>query len=1084
MPLSPPPLFFPLSDLQTSAVLTGDSAIGHIFHFCSVLSSRLVNHVPLFEIDPPDYPLEWHAQGLPRPGNVGPYGCRLILPRLVDARFRTFSTPRVHPTKVSARRSVAFHAYRALYENRLLNEHLLPLTSVLQPDLEHEVRLLLKEVERRESTALVSSQFDPWHVSGTGEADSRWWSTTIEVDGLPPLRMLTQAALPSLRDNELPTIHTRERVQFKVHVKEGGTPIFAGVDGDVLARAREFTRQLFWPMYGTRMKWDQTDFLHLFIPVDESPTVWDERRDVLASDPSFSGGQRLFAPFLWFEQCYGLAGDISIVSLTMKGSKPYKFIRLNNDPITIEEKADLVKRYVRGDDEESASLNITYPLILARSLVKRNFLTPMPAESKGLDAASQKPVLLLKDSTLVALISPHEAQFAQWAPSIIRHLQMASTACSLRDALFSGTPMAEISLDLLLTATTTPAAQERTHYQRLETLGDTVLKFVVTIQLLFAYPLWSEGYLARRKDHAVSNANLSKMAMHPDRRLYKWIIRDVFVPKRWKPRLASDPVGLLFQETSLEKSGMTEKQKRRASVVRNLSTKVLADVVEALIGAAYLRGSFALGVECMKVFDLGLSWRALPECVHAMYSRIDNLAYLPTQVAVVEDILGYTFRRKAIAVEALMHASYQSDIETMSYERMEFLGDAVLDMLVTDYLYHVPGKDYGPGKIHSIKTAVVNAHFLAMLCLRAYTELSAAIPSWSQHDGITMVDDMRRVHLYKCLLHSNVTILNEQQATFTRWERPGGRDVIEAAFEECRAFPWSALTSLQAPKFLSDMFESLLGAVYLDSLGDLDITRDVLRRLGHWEILERIVEHNMDVRHPVSRLYLWASQHHEKVKCSSPKRDKDKITCSVLWDDYEVAKVEGEWRGRVSHEDVRFAVAEKATTLLEDPLSLLRIWLEKRSCRIEYTTEEAEGILICSAIVDGTMICTVRSSDISATSEEETKRAAAAETLKKLDMPVYWLTFLSAQHHFDVDYRIYEEDGMKVCLVYVNGIEAGKVEHQVKGPGPIKTEEEMMAGAAKEAIEGIERQVTSTESDNWEGAELGGSSDSEARMWL
>jgi hypothetical protein len=57
---------------------------------------------------------------------------------------------------------------------------------------------------------------------------------------------------------------------------------------------------------------------------------------------------------------------------------------------------------------------------------------------------------------------------------------------------------------------------------------------------------------------------------------------------------------------------------------------------------------------------------------------------------------------------------------------------------------------------------------------------------------------------------------------------------------------------------------------------------------------------------------------------------------------------------------------------------------------------------------------------------------------------------------------------MKVCRVYVDGIEARKVEHQVKGPGPIKTEDEMMAGAAKEAIEGIEQQVTSTESDNWE----------------
>jgi endoribonuclease Dicer len=131
---------------------------------------------------------------------------------------------------------------------------------------------------------------DPWHISGNDEAHKRWWSTIIEVDGLPPLRLLTQAALPSLRDDEFPIIHTRERLPFKMHVKVGEMPITADVDSDILARAREFTRQLFWPMYGTRMKWDQTDFLHLFIPVDESPTVWNERRDALASDPSVSAG--------------------------------------------------------------------------------------------------------------------------------------------------------------------------------------------------------------------------------------------------------------------------------------------------------------------------------------------------------------------------------------------------------------------------------------------------------------------------------------------------------------------------------------------------------------------------------------------------------------------------------------------------------------------------------------------------------------------------------------------------------------------------------------------------------------------------
>ena len=1036
-------------------MLTGSSAVEHIFHFCSILPFSGLANTPLFDLNPPDYPLEWHADRTRRPPYAGPYGCTLTLPRQVDPRLRSFSTPRVHRTKVSARRNVAFQAYYALYENGLLNGHLLPLTSAV---MESEVQDLLKDIERRKGTALVSSQMDPWRVSSDGNADKQWWSTILEVDGLPSLRMLTQAVLPLLREDELPLIHTRECPPFKVWVRRG-TPILAGDEDGILARAKEFTRRFFWPIYGSRMKWDQTDFLHLFIPVDESPTVWDERR-TLASDLSSSatGGQTLFAPFSWFERHHSQVEDVFLVSGTRFSWKSYQFTRMRDTPLCPEEKADLIRRYVRKDvDDGTAKLEITYPLIEARPLVKRKFLTPMPEESKGMDAVSQKPVLLLKEFALVTLISSHEAQYAQWAPSIIRHFQMVSTVSSMRGALFRGTPLAEIPLDLLLTATTAPVAQERSHYQRLETLGDTTLKYAVSIQLLSANPLWHEGYLSRRKDHAVSNVNLAKAAMA--RHLYKWIIRDRFVPQRWKPRHASDPPGFLFEESpSLDTSGMTEKQKRRAKAARNLSTKVLADVVEALIGAAYLHGGFALGIECMKVFDLGLkSWSLLPECIDAMYSRVTDIDRYPAQIAIVESILGYTFRRKAVAVEALTHASYQSDLETISYERMEFLGDAVLDMLVTDYLYRAPGKNYGPGGIHEIKTAVVNAHFLAMLCLRASNEQPVFMPMWTRDDGVTLAEDTQHVHLYRCLLHSSMQVLNDQQATFTRFERPGGRDDIQATLEDARAFPWSALTALQAPKFLSDMFESLLGAVYLDSFGNLDVVRDVLRRLGHWEVLERIVERDVDVRHPVSRLNIWAAKNHEKVKCST-QRNENRVSCSVIWDKYEVTKVEDEWRGRVSQEGVRFAAAEKAVALLEDPVSLLQIWLAKRNRSIEYSIEEVGGMCACTVIVDGTVITTVEPPNPFASSED-TKRAAAAEAFKKLEEPVHWLAFLSAQYHFEVEYLNYEEEGVRVCRVYLDGIEAGRKECPIRGPGPVVTERGMMEGAAKDAIEGVEQRI-------------------------
>lgn len=1055
----------------TGAVLTGNSAIEHIIHFCSILPySGHGNHFALFDIDPPEYPFEWHADQGPRITHPGPFGCKLTLPKLVPPHCRNFSTPQIHSTRLKARRHVAFQAYRALYENDLLNEHLLPLTSVLEPEMESEVRALLEDVEQRDSTARVSSQMDPWSVSGTTN-ERLWYSTILEVDGLPPLRLLTQTALPSFLDDELPVLHMRESPPFKVRVRMEETLIVADDDDGILARARTFTRRFFWPLYGAagnRMKWERMDFVHLFLPVDESLTVWDERRAALASDPGLSlvGGQTLFASFPWWDQRYGHVDDfpVTIVTDIGSGGKPFQFIRWKEDLVAEDEMERIKKRYIRGEDDGS-TFDVEYPLIEARSFSKRNFLTPMPTESKGLDASSQKPEHLLKRLSLVALISSQETQYALWAPSIIRHLQMASTASSMRDNLFAGTPLADIPLHLLLEASTAPVAQERGNYQRLETLGDTVLKYTVSIQLLSAHPLWHEGYLARRKDHAVSNANLSKMAI--ERRLNRWIIRDNLVLKRWRPRLASDLIGFLHEETPAPVVvAMTEKEKRKANAARNLSTKVLADVVEALTGASYLYGGFALGTECLKIFNLGLSsWNALPDCIETMYARATEFKHYPEQITTVENILGYTFRRKAIAVEALVHSSYQSDLETISYERMEFLGDAVLDMLVTDYLYHAPGKNYTPGQMHMTKTAVVNAHFLAMLCLRSSTQVAVTMPKWSQEGGVTMNHDTQRTYLWQCLLHSSVRVMDEQRATFARWERPGGQDEIEAAFTEGKTFPWSALTSLQAPKFLSDMFESLLGAVYLDSLGDLEVTKGVLRRLGHWEVLERIVACGMDVQHPVSRLYLWASKHHEHVKCGKPKKDGKIVRCSVSWDDFEFAEVEHEWRGRISMENARFASAEKAIALLEDPVELLQIWLAKRKRSIQYSLDVVDGVPVCVAVVDGTPIAEVQSSG---RSEEETKQAAAKEALKRLEVPVHWLTFLSAQHGFEVEYQIYEEEESKVrvCCVLVDGREAGRAEF---GPKLVVTEADMTAAAAREAIEFVDRLVLlSLTTDDWE----------------
>lgn len=350
---------------------------------------------------------------------------------------------------------------------------------------------------------------------------------------------------------------------------------------------------------------------------------------------------------------------------------------------------------------------------------------------------------------------------------------------------------------------------------------------------------------------------------------------------------------------------------------------VLADVVESLIGAVYLHGGFDYAFLCARFFDMNIKWEPLPLRIQTMLNRVETDSDLPLhQLEPVERMLGYTFTHKLLLMEALTHASYQYDSRTVSYERLEFCGDAVLDMIMTDFLYRAEGKEYSPGHMHNRKSAMVNAHTLAFFCLSTHLDISTPMPgpspgsprpSYARHGPrqIQMHSGTQTIHLWQCLLHSNPHIIDEQKAAYKRFTLR--RAEIEAAFASGAIFPWAGLFRLQAPKFLSDMIESLLGAVFLDSQGDLDAVRRVLRKLGLLDVLERVVGADVDVLHPVSQLSMWASKRSKKLSWDYTEKAKE-ISCAVVLDDevVEESRVVDEYRGRLTKEEVRVAASEKA----------------------------------------------------------------------------------------------------------------------------------------------------------------------------
>jgi ribonuclease III len=69
-------------------------------------------------------------------------------------------------------------------------------------------------------------------------------------------------------------------------------------------------------------------------------------------------------------------------------------------------------------------------------------------------------------------------------------------------------------------------------------------------------------------------------------------------------------------------------------------------------------------------------------------------------------LLGHTFNDPQLLKEALTHASI-ADNRLSSNERMEFLGDAVLDLIICEALYH-RFPEYREGELTKIKSAVVS----------------------------------------------------------------------------------------------------------------------------------------------------------------------------------------------------------------------------------------------------------------------------------------------------------------------------------------------------------------------------------------
>ena len=203
------------------------------------------------------------------------------------------------------------------------------------------------------------------------------------------------------------------------------------------------------------------------------------------------------------------------------------------------------------------------------------------------------------------------------------------------------------------------------------------------------------------------------------------------------------------------------------------------------------------------------------------------------QIKEFQEKIGYQFQQEGLLRQALMHSSYANEHRMKKLsdnERLEFLGDAVLEIVTSDFLYH-EHTDVPEGELTRVRASIVCEQTLAF-CTRA-------------------------------LNLGDYLFLGKGE------DQTGGR---------------------KRKSILSDAFEAIIGAIYLDggfANAKEFIHRFVLNNVEHMQLFydsKTILQELIQGRHE--------QLSYELIDESGPDHDKQ-FTVAVLVDGERVSEGEG-----------------------------------------------------------------------------------------------------------------------------------------------------------------------------------------------
>lgn len=223
----------------------------------------------------------------------------------------------------------------------------------------------------------------------------------------------------------------------------------------------------------------------------------------------------------------------------------------------------------------------------------------------------------------------------------------------------------------------------------------------------------------------------------------------------------------------------------------------------------------------------------------------------------LEDVLGYKFVNPLLMAEALTHPSlaYETQRPRFDNQRLEFLGDAVIQLVLTELLYDMfPG--FNEGKLTKLRARLVSGQALYQFALS--------------------------IELGRFILMGKGE------------ESTGGRERVST---------------------LADAFESIMGAVYLD--GGLEPARKAIESICS-DAIGRVAE-SPEEKNPKGQLQeeLQAiskeSPVYEVLGEDGPDHAKN-FTVRVLWRGAELGRATGKSKKLAEIESARIALKEQVWT--------------------------------------------------------------------------------------------------------------------------------------------------------------------------